>query len=309
MKPIKCILCDSLNTYVLEDNVNKQKQENFKVFRCSNCDISFSDPMKPLEDYSSEITHERWEFSKLINYLKGFKDTGKLNVLEVGCGDGRFLYKVSKLGCSCYGLDINPNGIKKAHMHGLTNTICSTLNNDFTKRYSMFFNIVFSFHVLEHVENPKKTVHYLRDILKKDGLLFLSVPNPDRLSAKIFKEDWDIPPYHLTKWSNKSLSYLMENQGFEIIEFIEEPLTFESAYIYIVNTYYFIAKLLKKISIININNMKNKKGIKIKKLLHIVSIPASFFLGSILSFLSAIKILPNNLNKGLSLVVVARKLT
>jgi 2-polyprenyl-3-methyl-5-hydroxy-6-metoxy-1,4-benzoquinol methylase len=282
--------------------------------------------MKPLEDYSREVSHDRWEFYKLVDCVRKNEDGIKLNILEFGCGDGRCLHALSRLGHSCYGIDVNPNAIKKARTLGLANLTCASLNGEYADKFRGFFHLIFSFHTLEHLDNPGQIIDYLSHMCRENGLLYLSVPNPERLSAKLFEETWDAPPYHLTKWSQKCLRCLWESKGFEPTVFFEEPLTFKSAYIYTVDVLTVLigktkalirfaksADSSKKVTGrgMGLNCSIPNKGSLIKKLVFKSFALLATYCGLLvfiflkLGFL--VHLFPSHLNKGLSLAVLARK--
>ena len=282
----------------------------YEIMKCMNCGLTFSLPMKSKEDYSQEVTHDRWEFNIVLEILKNLDNP---KVFELGCGDGRFLLKLQKIGLDCYGLDINKQGVLKAIEDGVKNVFHGYLNQDFARRFANYFDIIFGFHVLEHIENINDTIKLCKIMLKENGFLVFSVPSPDRLSSRIFKEDWDNPPYHLTRWTKKALTILLENNGFRVVDFIEEPLNLKSAYIYIVDTQILIRDVLlkfKKTS--NLNSTSNPrfgKKVKIKKAFFGFSFKVISYLFGILLFscVRLFAVIFPGINKGLSLVVVAKK--
>jgi len=292
-----CIVCNS------HDRIFLTSKGQYNILKCLTCGLIWSLPMKPLDDYSQEITHDRYEFDIMVNFLNR-KNLHNLKVFELGCGDGRFLCKLKGLGADVYGIDINANGIAKAKECGLENVFTATLTKDFAEQFEKSFDLIFAFHVLEHIEhidNIKEVIRNINIMLKPGGFLFLSVPNPERLSARIFKESWDEPPYHLTKWTKKSLRLLLENNGFEILNFVEEPLNLKSAYIYVVDIQNIIINSfflkLKKIANSgslskgdNINKTKfNYNKIKIiKKFSHFLIMTISYAVGYTIYFFFSI---------------------
>jgi hypothetical protein len=71
----------------------------------------------------------------------------------------------------------------------------------------------------------------LNKLLKKDGTLFIAVPNSNSWDAKKYKEYWDgyDVPRHLYHFNKNSMKLLMEKHGFTIIE--TKPLLFDAPYI------------------------------------------------------------------------------
>lgn len=316
---MNCLVCESLDIEIFD------YKEGYKMMKCANCGLIFSNPMIPQQDYSQEITHDRWEFYIMRGYILRKFGSSLLKVFELGCGDGRFLKKLRDMGYECYGIDLNPNSISRAKNMGLVNVYVAKLDENFTSNFKEYFDVVFAFHVIEHIEDIKNVIKNIAQILKAKGLLFLSVPNPERLSKRFFIESWDNPPYHLTRWSKESLKLLLEKEGLRVLEIIEEPLTLKSAYIYIVDVREYFGRIvhrLKKIyhgggNIVTTQQIINseKKIIKLdnylKKLLNLFIVASSYFLGYSIFFflklLKIIKVLPDSFDKGLSLIIVGGK--
>ena len=71
------------------------------------------------------------------------------------------------------------------------------------------FDSVISIEVLEHVFNPDEFLSEINRVLKKGGLLLLTVP---------FVWDEHEQPFDYARYSSFGLYHLLENHGFEIIE-------------------------------------------------------------------------------------------
>jgi 2-polyprenyl-3-methyl-5-hydroxy-6-metoxy-1,4-benzoquinol methylase len=80
--------------------------------------------------------------------------------------------------------------------------------------------VVVSFHVIEHIYNPKDFVSKAYKLLAKDGLLILETPTYDSMSFKILKhrERSVRCEGHLYFFTKKSLGKLVESCGFKIIK-------------------------------------------------------------------------------------------
>ena len=116
--------------------------------------------------------HKKWGIP-----LEWFKD--KI-CLDAGCGGGRFVVALGKLGAKkAYGIDISPEAIQAAHLRiderGLDNAEvreASVLSLPFEDNY---FDYVVSSGVIHHTPDPKKAFNELVRVLKPGGKLFLSV--------------------------------------------------------------------------------------------------------------------------------------
>ena len=72
--------------------------------------------------------------------------------------------------------------------------------------------------VLEHIANPKLLIKHINLLLKKNGKLFIKVPNSQSLQVDILKEySWEVsPPFHRTLFSLVGLKILLRKNKFKI---------------------------------------------------------------------------------------------
>lgn len=71
------------------------------------------------------------------------------------------------------------------------------------------FDAVLCTQVLEHVKEPGKALKELYRVLKKGGLLYLSVPQSDGVHQA---------PHDYYRYTNYGLKYLLEKQGYKILD-------------------------------------------------------------------------------------------
>ncbi|MCK5107116.1 MAG: class I SAM-dependent methyltransferase [Nanoarchaeota archaeon] len=115
----------------------------------------------------------------ILNNISSYKKN--IKILEVGCGTGRFLNSLNKKGYkNLYGLDFSKSmlGVLKK-----TNKDIKTIQGD---AYNLpfkdnEFDVVFSVHVLMHLENPKKAYDEMLRVSKK--LVIFEVNNKFSLSG------------------------------------------------------------------------------------------------------------------------------
>lgn len=99
--------------------------------------------------------------------------------LDIGVGEGNLLRYAEKYYREIYGIDIS--SVRIGHLRGQRryNKMQLAVQNieEKTAFRSKFFDVVSMVAVLEHVFDPHKTLDEVSRILKRNGLLYLEVPN------------------------------------------------------------------------------------------------------------------------------------
>jgi 2-polyprenyl-3-methyl-5-hydroxy-6-metoxy-1,4-benzoquinol methylase len=162
-----------------------------------------------------------WESRlKMINKIKA---KGKL--LDVGCGEGLFLQLAQKSGWQVSGIELSPYASKFASKALGTKIYCGQLHEEVFDDNS--FDVVTMWHVLEHVEDPKRYLREINRVVKSGGLLVIAVPNVNALvmqsayrvirrrKSKLFSvNDKEVHLYH---FSQKTLAAYFEKTGFDCL--------------------------------------------------------------------------------------------
>lgn len=103
----------------------------------------------------------------------------KVNVLDVGCLVGTTLLKLNQMNYEPVGIDINNNYVKIARNYSQCPVYQMNANNlDFEDNY---FDYILCTETLEHIHNQEKTLKEFYRVLKEEGRIFISVPNPFHL--------------------------------------------------------------------------------------------------------------------------------
>jgi SAM-dependent methyltransferase len=81
------------------------------------------------------------------------------------------------------------------------------------------FDVVASFHVVEHVSSPVRFVEELARRLKPGGLLVIETPDIGSAPFRLFGTRWrQFIPEHLYFFDRRTLARLLEGRGFRIRE-------------------------------------------------------------------------------------------
>lgn len=150
-------------------------------------------------------------------------------LLDVGCGSGYFLWAAQSLGYRAEGLEIDPKACAQARSHGLTVHQGSFPN---TGLESDTFDQITMSHVLEHLHDPVGALQEAYRILRCGGRVWITVPNIDGASNRVFKEHCRLlePPRHLVMFDAKSLKQSILDCGFSGVQQI--PVRNISRFIY-----------------------------------------------------------------------------
>lgn len=118
----------------------------------------------------------------LVKHLKYDKN---IKALEVGSAPGTFMIRLHKtFGFIPYGVEYTKTGVElnrrlfASEQINPENVIeADFLSEDFHSKYRESFDVVLSNGFIEHFDNPNDIVAKHLSLLKKDGLLLISIPN------------------------------------------------------------------------------------------------------------------------------------
>jgi len=148
-------------------------------------------------------------------------------LFELGCGNGSVANVLAQHGWDVTGVDPSSEGIAKANAaYGHLKLYEGSAYDDLAKQYG-HFPIVISLEVVEHVYFPRLYAATLYSLLEPGGTAIVSTPYHGywknlvlALTGKMdahFTALWDHG--HIKFWSMKTLRLLLEEAGFQSIEF------------------------------------------------------------------------------------------
>ena len=140
---------------------------------------------------------------KIVNRIEELGYKGR--ILEIGCGDGSTLALFEKNKWNTIGLD------------PLNKDATFNMEIEKAKFNKEEFDVILMINSLEHIENPHLVLRRIHGWLKEDGLLFVSVPNVNRVYVgndrnKIFNKA------HFSYFNPRSLRYVLKMNGFDVFD-------------------------------------------------------------------------------------------
>jgi len=231
-----CPLCESTRRVLLReiqtDDLIARYRKSFQIdighyfsdrtvflLQCVDCKLKYfhprmegrSDLYEQLEKFYWYYQNEKPEFEYALEKLIEKKPS---SVLEIGCGDGRFLKKIRSL-FPVRAREYNENALKKLAQMGIQ------LDEE-----GMKYDFVMVFQVLEHVEDVRGFLDLCVEKLNDGGYLLITVPNNDSPYAKEVDDILDQPPHHSTQWPKAALYEIARRYSLSVEEYYVEPVRF-----------------------------------------------------------------------------------
>jgi SAM-dependent methyltransferase len=153
-------------------------------------------------------------------FEKYFRNQNSPHFLDIGCGTGIILQFLSEYGKS-YGLDASEKAISFCKQRGLSNVFLgSALKLPFENE---FFSAVIILDVLEHIDEDMDCLKEVFRVLKKDGIIIISVP-----AFRWFFSYHDEALQHKRRYGKSGLMEKVKKTGFVILK-----ITFTNFFIFI----------------------------------------------------------------------------
>ena len=230
---VNCPVCQSA------DNLKVEEYRDYVLYHCNGCDVVFSDPMKSEASfYENSMDYQlrdrlimdpiKWDFRwDMLEFLKNPpRERGSL--LDIGCGTGYFVKRAQSLGYSAHGIETNSRSVESGRrFFGLETIHATDLGGFIDKLPGSRFNVVSLFQVLEHLEDPGHLLEEAKQVMAEESVLVIAVPLRERW-PDTSGTDGDYPPHHLTRWSLKSLEYILDKHGYRIRKHVTEGFPLEN---------------------------------------------------------------------------------
>ena len=194
--PSECVLCKSDKSKIISERDRRGRPLTTKV--CLTCGLLFSSPIPTDEEllhyytknYRLEYKGARQparrnilrNFRRAAGHLRQYADIwkGSGRVLEIGAGGGEFLFLLSQLGFEVQGIDPDPVYAAFCRNELQINVEAQSLQATLFPPRS--FNRIRFHHVLEHLNDPVKSLCIIANWLTDDGLLWIEVPNIEHMA-------------------------------------------------------------------------------------------------------------------------------
>jgi 2-polyprenyl-3-methyl-5-hydroxy-6-metoxy-1,4-benzoquinol methylase len=201
-----------------------QDSAPIKLLNCKSCDLKWYQPApsgdpafyEGLQKHQWYYQDEKPEYAYASQHLKSGD-----KLLEVGCGKGAFAAFLPK-GIAYRGLEFNQDAVTKGRAQGLQIDIEAV--EDHAARYPATYDAVCHFQVLEHVTDPLAFLKACAALIRPGGLLVVAVPSEDSFLSIVENGFLNMPPHHLTRWSDKALGFAINRVGLSPVAYWHEAV-------------------------------------------------------------------------------------
>jgi 2-polyprenyl-3-methyl-5-hydroxy-6-metoxy-1,4-benzoquinol methylase len=234
----KCPFC-SFNKLQLHSLATYWLKIELKFVECIECGLIFTNPMPEMDLvikgnsilfllHRSKGTLSKYRGGKEYSiYLK--RKMNKGTMLDVGCGDGIWLYGVED-NCEwkAEGVEITESAVKFANNKLRVKVHLGTL--DTIKNRENYYDHIRLNNVIEHVQDPVVFLKKTNSLLKKGGTVYCSTPNgiQDGSVLKIANKRGfkiNLLENHFYYYPPKTLREIFKSCGFKITHAYSEDIS------------------------------------------------------------------------------------
>jgi len=224
-----------------ESAVEAGRVGEYRLLACAACTLEFSDPMRAAGedwyggegDYAEALGSEAaetlrhvygdrldtegseavWLGPNHLAFLARLPGRGG-RLLDIGCGEGTFLAQAAPHYASADGIELDPRAAARAAALPGVRVRSARAEDLAAEAQAGSYDVVTLFEVLEHLEDPLGALGACKRLLRPTGTLVLSVPH--RLRPGADADPSDLPPNHLTRWTEQALRAALDRAGFAV---------------------------------------------------------------------------------------------
>jgi SAM-dependent methyltransferase len=196
---------------------------------CDGCGLYYTAPLPDTDATESGVAESdkytqdqlakedffRRRAARLLDDVESRRGKGAL--LDVGCAIGTELAVARERGWEAIGLELSKTSLAVARERGLDARGDTLEASTFPDGH---FDLVTLNHVLEHIPEPSSFLHEIGRVLRRDGLLFVAVPNVHTwwFYLKGDRYGWTFQDDHFLHFTTGTLSDMLSRHGFEVLD-------------------------------------------------------------------------------------------
>ncbi len=219
---MSCNLCKSTNNKKRDGSVRDNK--NLEILECLDCGLVYLSSLKHIDDkfYETSNMHNNFDFDKwkkdtLLDDNRRYEFIKNIitnkRVLDFGSGNGGFLLKSKEVTSYSCGIELE-DAIKPYYDKEKIDVFKNIRDTN------MKFDVITSFHVIEHLSEPKLILKDMKNHLNENGKIIIEVPNANDALLTIYNNEafsnftyWSC---HLYLYTQFTLSLLAKQAGLKV---------------------------------------------------------------------------------------------
>lgn len=146
-------------------------------------------------------------------------------VLDVGCATGYFAKKLKEKNCKVWGIETDKESAKIAKKY-CQDVYVANLEKINMLPFKKRFDYILLLDVVEHLQNPKPALSFLKGYLKKTGVLIISTPNIAFISIRLallfgkfkYTKMGIMDENHIHFFTKKTFLELIKKSGLKLLE-------------------------------------------------------------------------------------------
>jgi len=243
-KKVNCNICGSNKSEVIREsncgNVSEKdirnifsyeelsipKGKNFcsGIVKCRNCGLVYMNPqfsgVESLYMDSVDRFYMHTSPGRKSTFERDIRKINKLlpkkgKLLDIACATGLLMEMAKKQGWGAEGIELSNWAVNLARKKNLK-VHDKKLEGIRFKNNS--FDAITMFGIIEHVPDPSSFLKEVKRIVKKGGLVVITIPTGNFLLEKVLKRDY-YTLQHLTYFTPETFNLLLKKEGFKIIKF------------------------------------------------------------------------------------------
>ncbi len=145
------------------------------------------------------------------------RNRGDRRILDLGAGSAKLLDIMRPLGWDTYAVELSAAAVERACAKGHKAIVGAAEDRYFEQET---FDVVYMWHVLEHLHQPSRALRNVHESLRPGGQLIVCVPNFNSAHARVFGKYWwsSDAPRHLFQFTRKTLGEYLSRAGFRNIK-------------------------------------------------------------------------------------------
>ena len=184
-----------------------------------------------VDDYGWQLSQPKDSASYITPKVKAILNSlVARRVVDIGSGNGALCAEVAQMNLEIVGVEYDKAGVdiaKRVYPKIPFYNFGVQDNPEDLMSQEMPFDVVVSTEVIEHLFSPHLLLTYAKEILEDGGHIIISTPYHGylkNLALSLFNM-WDkhhVPLWHgghIKFWSVKTLTKLLENNGFSVVNF------------------------------------------------------------------------------------------